>query len=140
MAKAVVKPEDKPLTGKQQAMADNWLTNGYNGTAAAMSALYAVNAVNREAVCRAIASRELAKVNVKAYIAGKQAKSADKVDVTIEFIVRKLLRGLELAEEKADLVSMARFSELLGKYKAIFTGDNAGQAMQININLPEAVV
>ncbi|KKK49056.1 hypothetical protein LCGC14_3138890, partial [marine sediment metagenome] len=36
--------------------------------------------------------------------------------------------------------SMARFSELLGKYKAIFTGDNAGQPMQININLPEAVV
>jgi len=37
-----------------------------------------------------------------------------------EFVMRKLLAGLSLAETKRDLVAIARFTELIGKTRAMF--------------------
>jgi hypothetical protein len=104
--------------------------------AKAIAAEYLTNGLNREKALLAVGYKPkyAAKGGLKlwqnmvltAEIARMQAKSALKTDVTVEFIVDKLLSGLALAESRNNVVAIARFLELLGRYKAMFT-DNVNQ-------------
>jgi len=114
--------QDRPLTGKQQAFVDHYTGDCfYNKLASAKAAGYAPNAKNRDNVCGQLGHKLVKIGKIRAAIDEIKAKKAEKIEVSVEFIVSKLMKGLSLAESKQDLVAMARFSELLGKYKAMFT-------------------
>lgn len=121
----------RKLTGKQQALVRHYCGDAkYNGSEAYRRAGYSL--------CKGWehnAIKVLHKDYVKAAIQAKIAENSKKIEVTVEFIVQKLLTGLALAEKKQDLVAIARFSELLGKYKAMFTDNvkQSGEGLRINI-------
>lgn len=104
------------MTGKQQAFVEHYCGDcNYNGHKSALAAGYSKKTAN------AISAENLSKPIIKKAISKKMAELAEKIELSVEFIVQKLLLGLQLAEQKKDLVAMARFSELLGKHKAMFT-------------------
>ena len=112
-------------------IAQNYCTNNYNKTKAMVDAGYSPKYADSGNGHRFV----FGNVQVKAAIAMQMAKISAKMEVTVEFIVQKLLTGLQLAEEKKDLVAIARFTELLGKYKAMFTDkvQQTGEGLSINI-------
>lgn len=112
-------------------IAQNYCTNNYNKTRAMVDAGYSAKYADTGQAHRIV----FGNVRVKAAIAEKIAEISKKIDVTVEFIVEKLLTGLQLAEQKQDLVAIARFSELLGRYKAMFTDkyqDDSGQQRELS--------
>ena len=133
------KPEDRPLTGKQQCCADTWLANGFNGMLAAMAAGYAKNAEDRETVCRVQASQTLALPNVRAYISKKQAIRAEKAGlkgITAERLLDDLVALKDhclgpLAENAkpdkttVDQVGANKAIDTIGKHIGFFEADNA---------------
>ncbi len=119
-----MKDAETGLTPKQTAFVQHYISDSkYNATDAARKAGYKGN----ESTLTVVASENLAKPNIKAQIAKHFEKIAQKVDVTVEFVVSKLLSGLQLAEQKSNVLAMARFLELLGRYLAMFT-DNINSA------------
>ncbi len=44
----------------------------------------------------------------------------EAASINDEYVMRKLIKGLRLAESKGDLVAIARFTELIGKTMAMF--------------------
>jgi len=109
--------QDRPLTGKQRVFLREYLSNGFNGVQAAKKAGYSGNTNTLAQRAHELVNKSKVKAEIDRIITEK----TEKMDVTVEFIVSKLMKGLSLAESKQDLVAMARFSELLGKYKAMFT-------------------
>ncbi len=106
------------LTGKQQAFIDHYTGDcKYNGTEAARRAGYKGNSNTLGQVSK----ENLLKPTIKAAIQAKAAKVAEKIDVSVEFVVKKLLNALNIAEERNNLAAIARILELLGRYKAMFT-------------------
>ena len=122
-----MKDEKTGLTGKQQAFIEHYCGDcNYNATAAAKAANYAPKAKNRDNACSQAGHQNIRNSKIKEAIRVYQAKTAKKIDVTVEFVVEKLLKGLAIAEECNNLAAMARFTELLGRHKAMFT-DNVNQ-------------
>jgi len=104
------------LTGKQQAFVEHYCGDAnYNGAKACRLAGYSVHTDHEQA------ARLLTKDSIKQAVAAKKADISKNIEVTVTYIVSKLLLGLQIAEQKQDLVAMARFSELLGRWKAMFT-------------------
>jgi phage terminase small subunit len=109
---------EKKLTGKQAAFIAHYTGDShYNATDAVIKAGY--KGCNN--TLRAIAAENLTKPNIKLAIKQKSQEVSRKVDVTVEFIVEQLLIGLKMATERHNVVAMARFLELLGRYKAMFS-------------------
>jgi len=88
--------KDKPLTIKQQKYADDYIVTG-NSTMAAKNAGYKGN----YNTLRAIASENLTKPNVKAYIERKKAEIAEKNEITVQTQLNKLetIHRLALADK-----------------------------------------
>lgn len=111
----------RELTGRQRIFVEHYCGDcNYVGTKAYLAAGYASSTGYEHNVIRL-----LHKDYIKAAIKEFQAKTAEKVDVTVEFVVQTLLSGLALAKSRNNLVAMARFAELLGRYKAMFTDNIA---------------
>lgn len=107
---------------RAEAIAQAYCTNGFNKTNGLRSIKKADGSqYYSDGYCLTLGHKLYKNIRVKKAMDSIKAKIAEKVDVTVEFIVEKLLAGLILAEQKGDLVSMARFTELLGRHKAIFT-------------------
>ncbi len=110
----------KELTNKQQAFIEHYTKDPEckgNGTESAKRAGYKGNRMTLQSV----AKENLLKPLIKQAVEAARVEMVKQIEVTVEFIVQKLLNGLSMAEVRGDLVSMARFSELLGRYKAMFT-------------------
>ena len=72
------------LTPKQIAFCDAYLTNGFNGTQACITAGYSPKTAKEQA------TRLLTNVHVQEYIKDKQKPLAEKFKVTREYLVEKL--------------------------------------------------
>ena len=113
-----------------ETIAENYCSNSFNKSQALITTGY------DEAYAKSGTGLKIYdNLRVKAAIAKRMALNCAKIDVTVKFIVEKLLLGLTLAEEKKDLVAIARFTELLGRYKAMFTEkiQQTGDGLRINI-------
>ena len=123
-------PELKPLTGKQRAFVEHYCTDSkFNATMAAMAAGYATGANNL-----AVRGNELLR-NIKIQKAIEAYNRAKTGDITVQFVLDSILQGLSLAQKQGNLAAMARFTEQLGKYKAMFTENvnQTGPGVTINV-------
>lgn len=114
-----IKPEDKPLTGKQEAFCV-WLVSGavnFNAVEAVRRAGYR----GSDATLRSIASQNLTKPNIKARIEKLKAKALSGADVTIEKTLRNLVVIGEKALEAGKYSAAAKCEELKGKYLKMWT-------------------
>lgn len=113
-----MKDKETGLTPKQTAFIAYYCGESkYNAVDAARKAGYKGN----ENTLNQMAMQNLHKPTIKAQIHKHFEKIAKKTDVTVDFVVSKLLSGLQLAEERKNTNAMARFLELLGRYLAMFT-------------------
>lgn len=107
----------KRLTGKEQAFIEHYCTDAEQiGCRAYRMAGYSM--------CKGWehnAIKILHKDYIKQAIEVKLKEIGRKTEVTVEFVVDKIKNGLLLAEQRNNLTAMARFVELLGRYKAMFT-------------------
>jgi len=58
---------------------------------------------------------------IKAYINARERETASAKQITPESVLANVAWGLEAAKTKGDLVSLARFAELQGKWLAMWT-------------------
>ena len=125
------KKDKKILSYKQQDFINEYCSNGFNGSAAYKKA-YPDCKSGHEAA----ASRLLRNVKIKEAITAKLKDRAKKVDVTIDYVLQKILNGLELAEKRGDLPAIARFTDQLGRYLAMFTDNirQSGKELTINVS------
>lgn len=100
------------LTEKNKMFCDYWLSNGCNGTQAAISSGYS------KKTAKEIASELLTKPNIQEYIDKRLKKAADKriADVTevLEFFTETM------REKEAERRDRIKSAELLGKANALF--------------------
>jgi phage terminase small subunit len=99
------------LSLKQRRFADEYAVD-HNGAQAAIRAGYS------EKTAKEQASRLLTNVHVQAYVAAKDTKTAEKVELTREMVVTGLL---EIARNGQVESARVRSWELLGKHLAMFT-------------------
>jgi len=67
------------------------------------------------------ASRIWENVGVQDKINGYKAKAAVKAELTVSQVLDDLDFGIKLARERGDLMAIARFSELRGKYLSMYS-------------------
>lgn len=102
------------LTGKQQAFIREYVSNGNNGTQAAIAAGYSKNCA------RQIAAENLAKPYIAQEKDRLMSKIADEAGCTKEFVMKRLKDCASLSEdEKGQTVLKAL--ELIGKHHGLFT-------------------
>ena len=111
----------KPLTAKESAAVEYYTNAGSDTYNDWCNSYKKANYSTRYNGWKAEAIKTKHKPHIKQAIEDNKASMVAKLDVTVEFIVNKLLTGLAMAETKQDLSAMARFSELLGRYKTMFT-------------------
>jgi hypothetical protein len=102
-------PVDKPLTMKQQLFVEAYFSSDYNATEACRKAGYNGNNLNR------VASQLLAKPNVKAAIDTLAKKKLEEVSLTEQYVIKKLVRTIEKAEQDNNLAAVLRGIELAAK-------------------------
>lgn len=102
-------PSDKPLTMKQQLFVEAYFASNYNGAEAAKRAGYTGNNLNR------IACQQLARPNVRAAIDELAQKKIKEISLTEEYVLRKLVRTIEKAEQDNNLSAVLRGIELAAK-------------------------
>lgn len=96
MGKALTSPDHPNLTDKQTAFAHAYVSNGFNGTEAAIKAGYAPRSAHVQA------SRMLSDPNVKGLIVALQTKAMEKSAITPDLVIRELGRiGLSDARKVA---------------------------------------
>lgn len=100
---------DQPLTMKQQLFVEAYFSSDYNATEACRKAGYNGKNLNR------IASQLLAKPNVKAAIDKLAQKKLDEVALTETYVIKKLVRTIEKAEQDNNLAAVLRGIELAAK-------------------------
>jgi phage terminase small subunit len=104
------------LSAKHKAFCDEYLANNLNATQAYKS-VYGVG----DKVAEAAASRLLLNVKVKDYIQQEQNKTAEKLEITREFLIKEYLELINSAKSDEDFIdrgnwnkSLAQLSKLLG--------------------------
>lgn len=104
----------KGLTVKQQVFIREYLTNGYNGTKAAISAGYSKRSAKE------IATENFTKPAIVREKDRLMSKIADEAGCTKEFVFKRLMDCSRLSEdEKGSTVLKAL--ELIGKHHGLFT-------------------
>lgn len=102
-------PVDKPLTMKQQLFVEAYFSSDYNATEACRKAGYNGENLNR------IASQLLARPNIKAAIDELAKKKLEEVSLTEHYVIKKLVRTIEKAEQDNNLSAVLRGIELAAK-------------------------
>ena len=100
---------DQPLTMKQQLFVEAYFSSDYNATEACRKAGYKGEHLNR------VASQLLAKPNVAAAIEVRAKKKLEEVSLTEHYVIKKLVRTIEKAEQDNNLSAVLRGIELAAK-------------------------
>jgi len=101
--------EDKPLNPRQQMFVEAYFTNDYNATEAARTAGYTGNNLNR------VGHELLSKPHIRAAIQKRADEKLKEISLTEEYVVRKLVRTIEKAEQDNNLAAVLRGIELAAK-------------------------
>ena len=108
--------DENGLTLKQAAFVQHITSDCLgNGRQAAIKAGYSLKVAHTQA------NENLNKPHIKLAIEQKLKEIAENKDVSVEWIVEKLKKGYDLAVQRNNVLATARFLELLGRYKAMFT-------------------
>lgn len=102
-------PEDKTLTMKQQLFVEAYFANDYNATEAARVAGYSGDNHNK------IGHELLMKPHIKAAIDKRAQEKLKEISLTEEYVIRKLVRTIEKAEQDNNLAAVLRGIELAAK-------------------------
>lgn len=103
------------LTDKQARFIQEYVTNGYNGTKAAIAAGYSKRSAQE------IATENLRKPLIAQEKDRLMSKIADEAGCTKEFVMKRLKDGASLdLEGKAGQIAMKAL-ELIGKHHGLFT-------------------
>lgn len=97
------------LTMKQRLFVEAYFANNYNATEAAKEAGYNGNNLNR------IGHELLQKPHVKAAVEELAQKRIKEISLTEEYVIRKLVRTIEKAEQDNNLSAVLRGIELAAK-------------------------
>jgi len=106
--------EDRELTLKQKLFVEAYVSSDGNLTEAARKAGYKGNNLNK------VASELKTKPNVKKAIDELTAKKIKELNVTKEYVLRKLVRTVEKAEDDNNHSATLRGLELLAKHLGMF--------------------
>jgi len=109
------------LSAKHKAFCDQYLSNGFNATQAYKS-VYGVS----DKVAGSSAPRLLENARVKEYLQQEQNKTADKLEITREFLIKEYLELINSAKTDENFIdrgnwnkSLAQLAKLLGLDAAI---------------------
>lgn len=106
--------EDRELTLKQKLFVEAYVSSDGNLTEAARKAGYKGNNLNK------VASELKAKPHIKKAIDELTAKKIKELNVTKEYVLRKLVRTVEKAEDDNNHGATLRGLELLAKHLGMF--------------------
>jgi phage terminase small subunit len=106
--------EDRELTLKQKLFVEAYVSSDGNLTEAARQAGYKGNNLNK------VASELKAKPHIKKAIDELTAKKIKELNVTKEYVLRKLVRTVEKAEDDNNHGATLRGLELLAKHLGMF--------------------
>lgn len=121
------------LTPKQSFFVEHYFNNNFNGVDAVLKAGYQANS-NENA--RKIASQIVRKPYMKEYIELLQKQRLENVTVSPEYVLKKLVKNVEKAEEDNNLGAAFRGLELLARHLGMLrdrteiTGKD-GEAIQL---------
>lgn len=101
------------LTGKQRRFCEEYLVD-YNASAAIMRAGYKSTNPNN------LASDMLKKEHIRMAIDALALQKEDQTTVSVEYVIRKIVRQLEKAEENNQPQHVLRAAELLAKHLNMF--------------------
>lgn len=101
------------LTAKQRAFVEEFLKD-LNGTQAVLRAGYKTKHPNR------IAFQLMEKPEIRLAIDGLRAERTKNSDVTKDYVLRKIMRTLESAEQADNYNAVLRAAELLAKHLGMF--------------------
>ena len=102
------------MTAKQQAFCEAYITNGGNATQAAISAGYKENAAQQ------IGSENLLKPVITEYIAKFKEEATERALVTVEDVVRGLLKEADSVEEDSSPTARISAWKALSDYTGGF--------------------
>jgi len=85
--------EKTGLTNRQKAFVDIYIANGYNGKEAALTAGYS------ERSAHVIASENLSKPKLKAYMRERMQELSEKMGLTPEYTLRNLKDGIDKSQK-----------------------------------------
>lgn len=108
-----IKAQPKKLTPKRERFCREYSVD-YNGTQAAIRSGYSKHSAKE------IASELLTIPNVKARIEALQAKVAEKLNITTEYLTNELIENHNLARKSKKLNDSNRAIELIGKLHGKF--------------------
>lgn len=96
-------------------LAKHYVETGYNKSQACLKTGYSEAFANHGKGCKLFERKDVQEA-ISAYIGLKDEAGG----IDSDYVMRKLTKGLRLAESKNDIVGMARFTELIGKTMAMF--------------------
>ena len=102
-------PDDKELNVKQQLFVEAYFANDYNATEAAKAAGYSPNNPTK------VGHELLSKPHIKAAIQRRAEEKLKEISLTEEYVIRKLVRTIEKAEQDNNLAAVLRGIELAAK-------------------------
>jgi phage terminase small subunit len=112
------------LTAKQQAFCEHYVANGFNGLQAAVSAGYS------ESSAKEIASENLTKPNIAAFIFDFMAKASERALVTVEDVVQGLKKEAVSIEEDSSPAARISAWKALSDYTG---GFDSNKVHNVNI-------
>jgi phage terminase small subunit len=109
-----MKPKNQKLTMKQAVFVEQFLLDS-NASAAARRAGYSVKNAGR------IAGELMEKTHIAAAVAEAQAKRSVRTGITVDEVLRNIIRIGRQAEAEGKYGEALRAQELLGRHLAMFT-------------------
>lgn len=121
--------QDK-LSEKEKLFVAAYVSNGYNGAEAVRKAGYNTKYPNK------IGSQMTAKPNIKEAIRLLQSDKLAEVSISPEYVIKKLVKTVELAESEGNHTATLRGLELIAKHLGMFIerteiSGRDGEAIQI---------
>lgn len=114
------------LTSKQQAFCEAYVSNGFNGTQAAITAGYSQDTANR------MASENMTKPVIAEYIAKFKESATERALVTIEDVVRGLMEEAKGSGEDTSTSARVAAWKALTDYTG---GFDQNKIRQENVNI-----
>ena len=114
------------LTSKQHAFCEAYVSNGFNGLQAAISAGYS------ESSAKEIASENLTKPNIANYIAYFKEQASEKALVTTEDVVKGLMKEAGSSEEDSSPTARISAWKALSDYTG---GFDSNRVHNVNVEM-----